>query len=321
MQRLLDDLLDVARLTQGKFQLRKATLDLGALLAKVVEGNRVMLGEHELTLTQPQDDPAWVFGDATRLVQIFDNLLINAIKYTPAGGHITIGLTKDKHHAIVRVRDDGEGIDPETQAHIFEPFVQADVTLARSQGGLGVGLTLVQNLVALHDGEIEVHSEGRGRGSEFDVRLPLMPAPPQAPAPVDAGQAQVEIRTPRLMVVEDRPEIRETLAELLIDYGFEVSTAADGLRGYEKMVEEPPDAALLDIGLPGLDGYELARRLRAHPNTARVPLIAITGYGRAEDATKAYDAGFNTHLVKPVNIDDVLSELARLGIRAPKPDG
>jgi CheY-like chemotaxis protein len=286
-------------------------------LSRVVEANRIMLAEHQLSLEEPQSDPAWVYGDATRLVQIFDNLLTNAIKYTPAGGHIAIELYKEGDHATVRVRDDGTGIDPETQAHIFEPFVQADVTLARSQGGLGVGLTLVQNLVSLHDGEIEVRSEGLGRGSEFEVRLPLVPAPDHPPTSTDNSGEEMETRIPRLMVVEDRPEIRETLAELLIDFGFEVSTAPDGLRGYQKMVEDPPDAALLDIGLPGLDGYELARRLRAHTSTAGLPLVAITGYGRAEDATKAYDAGFNTHLVKPVNIDDVISELSRLGIRPP----
>lgn len=322
MQRLLDDLLDVARLTQGKFQLRKITLDLGPLLAEVVETNRARLGEQQpsITLEQPGGEPLWMFGDATRVMQVFDNLVSNAIKYTPRGGHITLALSKDGVHAVVRVHDDGIGIDPSTQSHMFELFVQADISLARSQGGLGVGLTLVRNLVELHDGTIEVHSDGVGLGSEFVVRFPLVPAPAVLAVTTEPTvEGPAETRKPLLVVVEDRAEIRETLAELLIDYGFEVSTAADGVTGLELIHATLPDAALLDIGLPGIDGYELARRLRTEPSTANVPLVAMTGYGRSEDQAKTSEAGFDAHLVKPIDVVDVVATLAQLGIHLVPP--
>jgi two-component system CheB/CheR fusion protein len=318
MQRLLDDLLDVARMTQGKFQLRKATLDLRVLLSEVIDTNRAKLGEQQPSLALEQRDgaPLWVFGDATRLTQIFDNLLINAIKYTPKDGHITIALDSDGPRAVVRIRDDGLGMDPQTQGRVFELFMQADASLERSRGGLGVGLTLARNLVERHDGQIEVHSKGVGLGSEFVVRFPLVPTPAQPDARTEES---VETRAggdkPRLMVVEDHLEIRTTLAELLDDCGFEISTAADGVQALEMILAQPPDAALLDIGLPGIDGYELARKLRAEPSTANLPLIAITGYGLPEDGPKAIEAGFNTHLVKPIDIEDVKLALARLGIR------
>jgi two-component system CheB/CheR fusion protein len=319
MQRLLDDLLDVARMTQGKFQLCKATLDLRVLLSEVVETNRAGLGEQQprLALEQRDSEPLWVFGDSTRLTQIFDNLLINAIKYTPNGGHITIALDRDAQRAVVHIRDDGLGMDPQTRARVFELFMQADASLDRSQGGLGVGLTLVRNLVELHDGQVEVHSEGLGLGSDFVLRFPLVPAPARPPAPIAEPIEQPATgHERRLVVVEDRPEILAPFRDLLSECGFEVSTARDGLHGLEMILAQPPDAALLDIGLPGIDGYEIARRLRADPTTASLPLIAITGYGREEDVTKAREAGFNAHLVKPINVDDLILLLARYGVRS-----
>lgn len=318
MRRLLDDLLDVARLTQGKFQLHKTSVELRTLLREVIATNRARLHAHQpsLAFEERDSDPLWIFGDATRIMQIFDNLVSNAIKYTPSGGHVTVELAKDGEQAVVRVLDDGIGIDPQMQSNMFELFVQADVSLDRSQGGLGVGLTLVRNLVELHDGQLTLHSDGVGLGSEFVVRFPLAPGPALPDAAAEEPVVNpAEARKPRLVVVEDRSEIRESLAELLIDSGFDVSTAADGIRGLELILAEPPDAALLDIGLPGIDGYELARQLRAHPTTARLPLLALTGYGRAEDETKVIKAGFTVHLVKPIDVTDVIAALARLGIR------
>jgi signal transduction histidine kinase/CheY-like chemotaxis protein len=322
MQRLLDDLLDIARLTQGKFQLRKTPLELQALLAEVIETNRTRLGAQQpsLVFAAQDSEPLWIFGDATRIVQIFDNLLSNATKYTPSGGHVTLELSRAGERAVVSVRDDGIGIDLATQSHMFDLFVQADVSLARSQGGLGVGLTLVRNLIDLHEGQIDVHSEGVGLGSEFVVRFPLVPCPVPVIADTElSAETPTGVRKPKLVVVEDRAEILETLAELLVDYGFVVSTASDGMRGFELILATLPDAALLDIGLPGLDGYELARRLRAQPSTSSVPLLAMTGYGRAEDQAKATEAGFNTHLVKPINIYDLIASLAQLGVHLAKP--
>jgi two-component system CheB/CheR fusion protein len=317
IQRLLDDLLDVARLTQGKFQLRKTTLDLRPLLREVVEANRARFvgPQPSLTLEQQVGEPLWILGDATRIMQVFDNLVSNAVKYTPSSGHITIELTSHDEHAVVSVRDDGIGIDPAAQTHMFELFVQADVSLARSQGGLGVGLTLVRNLLELHNATIELHSDGVGLGSEFVVKIPLVPAPAQLAAPTEAS---IDLgHKPRLVVVEDRPEIRQTLADLLIDSGFDVSTASDGVRGLELILAQPPDAALLDIGLPGLDGYALARRLRADARTSKLRLLALTGYGRAEDQTTADEAGFDAHLVKPIDLEQLIATLAQLGVLVP----
>jgi CheY-like chemotaxis protein len=248
-------------------------------------------------------------------MQIFDNLVSNAVKYTPSSGHITIELANHDEHAVVSVRDDGIGIDPATQPHMFDLFVLADVSLARSRAGLGVGLTLVRNLLELHDATIELHSDGVGLGSEFVVKIPLVPAPAQLAAPTEAS---IDLgHKPRLVVVEDRPEIRQTLADLLIDSGFDVSTASDGVRGLELILAQPPDAALLDIGLPGLDGYELARRLRADARTSKLRLLALTGYGRAEDQTTADEAGFDAHLVKPIDLEQLIATLAQLGVLVP----
>lgn len=320
MQRLLDDLLDVSRVTQGKIHLRKEAVDLCALMRDVVEQHMPQILERGLELERVlSEDAPWIFGDSARIVQILDNLVSNAIKYTNEGGHVRVEVAGEANDgAIVRVRDDGVGIDEQTRARIFEMFVQADSSLDRSQGGLGVGLTLVHQLVELHQGTIEVHSAGVDQGSEFVLRFPRVAHPEQVVASADAAgaeHARAE-QPPHIVIVEDRPEIRETLAELLIDSGYQVTTAPDGLRGLETIVELRPRAAVLDIGLPGIDGYELARRLRAEARTAKMPLVAMTGYGRDDDRTRVQDAGFDLHLVKPVDIDEVIAALARLGVEA-----
>ena len=315
MQRLLDDLLDVSRVTQGKIHLRPALVQLSVLIRDVLDAHQHDIDRRHLHVDVSLDEHAWINADAARIVQIFDNLLTNAIKYTPRDGHVWLRSEQDGEQVLVSVRDDGAGIDEQTRARIFELFVQADTTLDRSQGGLGVGLTLVHQLVELHGGSIEVHSEGPDHGSEFVVRLPRVPEP-ESLAVVAPSEPSRPSGTPRLVIVEDRPEIRETLAELLVDSGYEVATAANGLAGFEAITERPPHAALLDIGLPGIDGFELARRLRANPSTAGLPLVAMTGYGRDDDRAEVIAAGFDIHLVKPVDIDDVLAALDRLGVRA-----
>lgn len=313
MQRLLDDLLDVARLTRGKIQLRKVILDLRPLLSEVLETSHATLDEHRpsVTIEQQGEEALWVYGDATRLVQIFDNLVFNAIKYTQEGGHVTIKVDRNDTQAVVRVQDDGIGMDAQTLAHVFDLFHQADTSLDRSRGGLGIGLTLVHKLVGLHGGTIEAHSKGVGFGSELVVRFPLESAPVLPATPTGAPVPRPK---PRIVVVDDRPELRLTLVDLLTDSGFEVSAACDGLSGLRVILEEHPDAALLDIGLPGIDGYELARRLRSEPSTTALKLIAVTGYGGPENVIRATAAGFDGHLVKPVDIEDVIMMLARFGV-------
>ncbi len=316
MQRLLDDLLDVSRVTQGKIQLRRQTFDVREVVHDVVEQLGPALAEHRhaLALT-PGDAPLWLHADRARIVQVVENLLTNAIKYTPDGGHLALVLARRDASLELVVSDDGAGLEPSTMAHIFEMFVQADTTLDRSQGGLGVGLTLVRNLVELHGGTIEAHSEGRKRGSTFIVRLPLVeaPAPVSEPVPLATPAPRGPVK---LAVVEDRPEIRETLAELLRDDGYVVLTAGTGLEGLALIERERPDVGLLDIGLPGIDGYELARRLRAE-HVPRIPLIAMTGYGRGEDRERVEAAGFDAHLIKPIDVSEVVALLERLGYPPP----
>ena len=318
MQRLLDDLLDVARVTQGKIRLREETFDLRDVARDVIEQIRPITSQHRHAFAVELDQaPVWIRGDRARVLQVMDNLLTNAIKYTPEGGHLALRVARERDHARVIVTDDGVGIDPATRSRIFEMFVQADATLDRSQGGLGVGLTLVHHIVGLHHGEIEVHSDGPGKGSTFVVTLPLEAAPAEVAASVEPAAEGGQGGAIKLVVVEDRLEIRETLAELLRDDGFEVVTADNGTDGLELVAHERPGAALLDIGLPGLDGFQLARRLRADPATAGIRLVALTGYGSDEDKLKVKDAGFDAHIIKPFHIDEVLATLGRLGVAPP----
>lgn len=316
MQRLLDDLLDVARVTQGKIRLRREVFDVVSLVRDIVQQVRPKTeihGHHfDVAIS---DEPVWVSGDPARILQVVDNLLSNAIKYTPDGGRLGLSLGLEGERVRIAVRDDGMGIDEPTRARIFEMFVQADTTLDRSQGGLGVGLTLVHELVTLHGGTIEVDSAGPGAGSTFTVWLPRTEAPRTvAQAKQGAAEAKGAVAPGRLVLVEDRPEIRESLAELLRDEGFEIATAPDGKEGLETILRERPAGALLDIGLPGIDGYEVARRLRDRPETTNMVLVALTGYGTEEDAIRVKNAGFDAHIVKPFLIDDVLDRLRELGL-------
>jgi two-component system, chemotaxis family, CheB/CheR fusion protein len=313
MATLLDDLLDVSRVTQGKIDLRLKPIDLVAACGEAIDSVSTIAKQHlHIIHTELPADPVYVNADRVRVLQIIENLLTNAIKYTDDSGDISVTLTTDSGNAVLRVRDNGCGMSKELLATIFDMFVQSDETLDRSQGGMGVGLTLVKSLVELHKGTIDATSGGKNRGSEFTVRLPLTdlrPAEAVKPASVlDKGKVS-------MVLVEDIEDSRTMFARLLRLEGYQVvATAGDGLEGLEAIERLRPDVALLDIGLPKIDGYELARRLRAQLGDS-IFLIALTGYGRGEDHEAVLEAGFNAHLVKPVNVEmlnDVLEKPAFL---------
>jgi signal transduction histidine kinase/CheY-like chemotaxis protein len=305
--RLLDDLLDVSRITRGKIDLRKTPVDLAAVVADAVETTRPLIDErgHTLTVQVPRQ-PLHVHADATRLGQVIANLLNNAAKFTDPGGAIVVTLATDHTEAIVRVRDTGHGIPPEMQAHVFDLFTQVDPSLARSQGGLGIGLTLVRRIVEMHGGRVEVRSEGRGHGTEFTVRLPME----QAVGGPPGGAAVTAPTTARhILIIEDNADAREMLRISLELEGHRVEATDDGLRGVEMALALRPAVVLVDIGLPGLDGYGVAARVRA-ARGRDVVLIALTGYGQPDDRERTRHAGFDAHVVKPVDPDTLARLLA-----------
>jgi signal transduction histidine kinase/DNA-binding response OmpR family regulator len=315
MTRLLDDLLDVSRIRNGKIELRRARVDLRDVLRDAVHAQEALVIErrHALAVELPAD-PLVVDGDPVRLTQIAGNLLHNAAKYTDPGGHLALSARREGDRAVFTVGDDGIGIDRGMLPRVFDMFVQAEQGSDRAHGGLGLGLTLVKNLVEMHGGDVEARSQGLGHGSDFEVRLPLVAAPAddaiaaRSPcAPRDGATAAV--RPLHIVLVEDNADIRDSLRALLELCGHSVEEAEDGRQGIALVRERAPDVALIDIGLPGLDGYEVARQLRGGPATR---LIAMTGYGRPEDRRLALDAGFHAHLVKPVNFDDLSNLLASL---------
>jgi two-component system, chemotaxis family, CheB/CheR fusion protein len=308
MARLLDDLLDVSRVTQGKIRLRAAVCDLTRLVEEAAESLRPVIEQrqHQLSL-EVRDRPLYVRGDSSRLLQIQVNLLSNAAKYTPPGGQIRLRLEREGSQAILRVRDNGRGIPAEMLDSIFDLFVQTDDATHRDEGGMGVGLTLVQQLVELHGGTVGAFSEGPGRGSEFVVRLPLTDERPVLHPPLSPQHARPQRR---VLIVEDDRDNRDMLRQLMELDGHEVFTAEDGSAGLRAIAEHRPDVALIDLRLPGLSGYEVARRARADHCNRNVRLIALTGYGRAEDRQAVLEAGFDEHLVKPVNPDELSRALA-----------
>ena len=296
---LVDDLLDVSRLVTAKVRLTRRPLDLAQAVRDTVEGLRTRgaLDRHRVTVVGPS---VWIDGDETRLEQIVTNLVGNATKFTPPGGEISVTVAREESQGVLEVRDTGVGIAAETLATIFDLFAQGERTLDRAQGGLGIGLTLVRRLVELHGGSVEAASDGPGRGSVFTVRLPTVASPGETVQAPSATRRRPG--TPRrILVVEDNPDAREMLCVVLAHEGHDVHEAADGPTGLDAAASCCPDVALIDVGLPGLDGYEVARRIRA--STAGEPpyLIAITGYGQPEDRRRAREAGFDTHLVKPID--------------------
>jgi two-component system CheB/CheR fusion protein len=311
--RLVDDLLDVSRIVRGKIELRREIIDLAEAVSHGVETSQPVIEAmgHELLLSFPEQ-AVWVDGDLVRLGQVVANLLTNAAKYTSEPGTIEVTVSRDQDDAVISVRDAGIGIPPEMLPRVFDLFVQADRSLARSQGGLGIGLTLVRRLVALHAGSVTAHSEGLGRGSEFIVRLPASPAPkPRAARPAPEHAAAASAARQRVLVVDDNVDAANSIVLILQAAGFDVRCAYDGPSALAQARDYRPDVVVLDIGLPGMSGYEVARQLRGQREFAHTPLVAVTGYGQADDRRKSRDAGFDFHMTKPVDPARLKAFIAR----------
>ena len=304
--RLLDDLLDVSRITRGKIELRRRNVSLGNAVTEALEAARGLIHAkaQSISVALP-DEPIFVDADPTRLAQVITNLVNNAAKYTHAGGRIGVACEHHGGQAVVIVRDNGSGIPREMLSRIFDLFAQAEPSTARTHGGLGIGLTLVKNLVEMHGGTVVARSRGRGSGSEFEVRLPAVAAPHVEPPP---SRVDAPARAFRVLLIEDNVDTRETLRRVLELDGHEVREAADGPEGIEVALASRPEVVIVDIGLPGLDGFEVARRLRAALGKAPL-LIALTGYGQPEDRRLSRDAGFDVHLVKPVSPEQLAAAL------------
>ena len=307
MARLLDDLLEVSRVTQSKIELRKDRVDLRTIVRDAIAVEQAAFDARGIFLgVDLCSEPAIVLVDPARLQQVHVNLLGNAAKYTPAGGHVTIGMKIEDGRAVVRVKDDGVGIAKDMLEAVFDLFVQQQATLDRSAGGLGVGLTLVRSLVGMHGGDVSAFSEGEGKGTELVVRLPL------ASSLEDEARAYGTLpKGAKVLVVEDNKDSREMFCEMLEREGYTCRSADDGLAALAVIDEFQPHVAILDIGLPNLDGFEVARRVRSDPKNGAMRLIALTGYGRASDRAAAVEAGFDAHLVKPVDTDRLLALLAK----------
>ena len=298
LRRLVDDLLDVARVTSGKVQLRREAVDIDAAIRECIEALEPRARERNIGFVTSTSG-AVIEGDAGRIEQVITNLMTNAIKYSPAGRTITVAAGHDGETCEIRVRDQGVGIAPEMLPHVFELFAQADVSLDRSEGGMGIGLALVDRLVRLHGGTVSVTSEGLGAGSEFVVRLPVG-RPPVRLASVPPEQPSLP--TLHVVIVEDNPDLRFLTQLVLESFGCTVATACDGEEGLATIVATDPDLALVDVGLPKLDGYALASQVRQR--VAPGPrLVAVTGYGRRDDRKRALAAGFDEHVTKPVSAE------------------
>jgi signal transduction histidine kinase len=302
MVRLIDDLLDVSRINKGKVQLRKERVDLAAVVQDAVETSRSLIegAGHHLTLVLPPK-PVTVNADRTRLAQVFANLLNNSAKYTAPGGNITLSVQRQGTDVVISVKDDGIGIPRDMLPKIFDTFMQVDHSLERSQGGLGIGLSLVRALVDMHQGTVEVHSEGHGKGSEFIVRLSDAVATETRPAPLRGDDFGPAPTTYKILVVDDNYDSALSLAMMLKIMGHDTETAHDGMAAVAMAESFRPDVMLLDIGLPKMNGYDACRAIRAQPWGKGIVLIALTGWGQDEDKLHSKEAGFNFHMIKPVD--------------------
>jgi PAS domain S-box-containing protein len=304
LTRLVDDLLDVSRITRSNIELRKEPIDLARVVDHAVEMAAPIIESrrHELMVSLPRK-PLRLEGDMTRLTQVFFNLLNNAAKYTEPGGRIWLNAEREDKEAVVRVRDNGSGVPPELLPKIFDLFAQGKHALGRSQGGLGLGLTLVRRLVEMHAGSVAASSAGAGKGSEFIVRLPLVAAEamerPQPPLLSTPSQATVQVD--RALVVDDNLDVAESLVMLLEGLAREIKMVHSGPEALDLARTWQPDVVLADIGMPGMDGYEVARRLRQEPGLTHVFLAAVSGYGKDDDRLRSTEAGFDCHLVKPID--------------------
>ena len=304
LARLVDDLLDVSRITQGKVKLRRTRVHLQTLVTQAVETSLPMIdSKHQQLFVRVPGEPIYLDADPARLAQVLGNLLNNAAKYTGDGGHICITARRTrKDTVVVRVRDNGVGIPAGMLDNVFELFTQVDTSLDRSQGGLGIGLTLVKAIVELHHGQIRARSRGIGRGSRFTLWLPALPRGAAAPAVKRNGAARGEAHQRRLLLVDDNVDAVESLALLLQADGHDVRTAHDGTSALALVESFRPDLIVLDIGLPGMNGYEIAQRIRARPEFGAPTLVALTGYGQQEDRKRARAAGFDHHFIKPADV-------------------
>ena len=323
---LLDDLLDVSRITRGKILLRPRRLELGELVRNALRDHQRSMEDAGLTLeVETPETPVWISGDAMRLGQTLDNLLHNALKFTDPGGRIRVSLTvhegscgegqpETAHCAVLKIRDTGIGITAEMLPYLFDTFAQADRTLDRSRGGLGLGLAVVRGLITLHDGTVTACSDGPGTGAEFTIKLPLALECDPSDELVGEPAPETESGELRVLIVEDNRDAADTLCELLELSGYRVEVAYSGTLGVEAARQFVPDVVLCDLGLPGLDGYDVARRLREDPATAGARLIAISGYGQADDRQRSMEAGFDLHLTKPVDpaeVEKILTAVPR----------
>jgi signal transduction histidine kinase/CheY-like chemotaxis protein len=310
MTRLINDLMDVARITRGRIPLQRERVAVETLVSEAVEAIKPLVESrgHELIVKLPQQ-PAMVDGDAARLTQALGNILHNAVKYTDPNSKIWVEVEHETDKAVIRVRDNGPGIPPHMLSEIFEMFRQVDQTLDRSHGGLGIGLTLVKKMIEVHGGSIEARSEGLGKGSEFIVSLPLLPPlPERVESESELFADASSMPRHRILVVDDFQESAQTLAAMLRSIGQEVLLAHDGTTAFNLAMANKPSIAFLDIAMPGMDGYELARQLRSEPELRGIWLAALTGYGQDEDRVRAYKAGFNHHITKPAKLE-ALKEL------------
>ena len=316
LARLVDDLLEVSRITRGQIQLHREPADLRNALRQAIQSTlpQVEAKHQQLTMQLPPD-PVYVNGDMLRLEQVMVNIIGNASKYTATDGHISVKLEVNGEGAEIRVKDDGVGIPADQVNSIFDLFVQVDQSLARSVGGLGIGLTISRRLMELHGGSITAYSDGVGKGSEFVLRLPVVESG-NAPLRLPRTNACVASE-PRLdiLVIEDNADTRELMRTLLESWGHHVSVAADGASGLEMALGQRPDVGLVDVGLPGIDGYQVAQNLRSSEVCRDMLLVALTGYGRPEDRARALESGFNMHLVKPVQPEKLQAILAESSIR------
>jgi signal transduction histidine kinase len=321
LTRLVDDLLDVSRITRGNINLSREPVLVATIVARAIETIQPLIAEqrHNLTIDM-NEEPLEVEGDLTRLTQVLGNLLNNAAKYTDPGGTITVSARRQGTDVELRVRDNGIGIPPALLPRLFQLFTQVDAAAHRAQGGLGIGLALVRQLVQMHGGSVTAYSDGPGKGSEFLIRLPLRVQrirEVMKPAPVEAARMNGTKSGHRILLADDNRDALDSLATLLQCDGHEVHTAGDGAEALEVAAQCRPNVVLLDIGMPKLDGYEVARRIRAEPWGKSAVLIALTGWGQDEDRRRSREVGFDSHLVKPLDPDALSSYLSRLPNAAP----
>jgi signal transduction histidine kinase/ActR/RegA family two-component response regulator len=312
LARLIDDLLDASRVTSGKIHLQRQSVDLSQVVQRVLrEHDTALQAQQQRLMFDPAPGPLPIEGDPRRLEQVVANLLRNAVAYTPAGGEVRVSLAREGDMAVLRVADNGIGIEPERLPHVFDLLAERERLPDRTEGGLGIGLPLVRALVEMHGGNVEARSEGTGRGSEFVVHLPLCGSDGTTPRPTHVGRRAGR----RVLIIEDNPDGRETLRTMLEMWGHKVEVAADGQQGLDQALALRPEVALVDIGLPMLDGYEVARRVRAALGKS-IFLIALTGYGQPHDFRRAFEAGFDAHLVKPAEPEELHELLEQVGTPA-----